>query len=85
MTTDPAILKKIYDIRLADLEKSKYEIHEELKRQGIKVAHNVIQKVINRNQSLHNIQSTKLASKRRMQIARIKAARELRDKEICLS
>jgi len=82
MTTDPAILKKIYDIRLADLEKSKYEIHEELKRQGIKVAHNVIQKVINRNQSLHNIQSTKLASKRRMQIARIKAARELRDKEI---
>lgn len=82
MTTDPIILKRIYAIRLADLEKSKYEIHEELARAGINVAHNVIQKVINRNPDLHNIQATKLASKRRMQITRVKAAVELRDKEI---
>src|SRR3989344_5079613 len=31
MTTDPKILQKIYAIRLNDPEKSKYEIHEELR------------------------------------------------------
>lgn len=65
MTTSPAIIQKISDIRLADLEKSKYEIHEELLRLGIKVAHNVIQKVINRNPKLHNIQSANQASRRK--------------------
>lgn len=79
MTTHPDILRKIYEIRKADLEKSKYEIHEELSRQGIRVAHNVIQKVINRNPELHNVQAVKLATRRRQQIARIKAARELRE------
>jgi len=82
MTTPTHIIRRIYDIRKADLEKSKYEIHEELIREGIKVAHNVIQKVINRNRELHNLQQAKLATRRKMQIARIKAARELRDREI---
>jgi len=80
MTTDPAILQKIYDIRLVDKEKSKHEINEELKRQGVKVAHNVIQKVINRHYELRNINhKAKVRKYRNYSIARIKAARELRD------
>lgn len=82
MTTPLSVINRIHDIRLGDLEKSKYEIHEELQREGIKVAHNVIQKVINRNPKLHNTISQRLASKRRHQIARIRAARELREKEL---
>jgi len=82
MTTPQSIVNRIHDIRLADLEKSKYEIHEELQREGIKVAHNVIQKVINRNPELHNIQSAKQVSRRRMQIARVRAARELREADL---
>lgn len=81
MTTDPRILQMIYDIRLSDPEKSKYEIHEELKRKGIKVAHNVIQKVINRHYELRNVNHKAGVKKHRnYSIARIKAARELRDK-----
>ena len=34
MTTPLWIQKKIYDIRIADLEKSKYEIQAELKMRG---------------------------------------------------
>jgi len=49
MTTEPRILRLIYDIRLTDLSKSKYEIEEELRRNGIKVSRKVIQKVINRH------------------------------------
>lgn len=82
MTTPQSIINRIHDIRLADLEKSKYEIHEELSRAGIKVAHNVIQKVINRNSELHNVQSTKQATRRKMQIARVRAARELREADL---
>jgi transposase-like protein len=81
MTTDPKILQKIYDIRLADPEKSKYEIHEELVRCGIKVAHNVIQKVINRHYELRNVNhKKKVRSHKRRSIARIKASKELRNK-----
>lgn len=81
MTTDPEILQKIYKIRFNDKEKSKYEIREELKRQGIKVAHNVIQKVINRHYELRNVNhKSKLKKHKVYSIARIKAARELRDK-----
>jgi len=82
MTTHPDILKQIYAIREKDLEKSKYEIHEELARAGIKVAHNVIQKVINRHPELHNTQSAKQATRRKLQIARVRAARELREKDL---
>lgn len=81
MTTNPTLLQKIYGIRLADKEKSKYEIHEELKRQGVKVAHNVIQKVINRHYELRNVNHRgQVRKKRKLSIARIKAARKLRDK-----
>lgn len=81
MTTPFWIIQKIYDIRKANLEKSKWEIHEELKRQGVPVAHNVIQKVINRHPELRNLQHKKRITKyRHFAIARIKAAREMREK-----
>ena len=83
MTTPYWILKKIYDIRLNDLEKSKYEIHEELKRERIKISHKVIQKVINRHLELKNTQhKANLRKHRNHFIARIKAAYELKDKDL---
>jgi len=83
MTTPLAIRKRIYDIRLADLEKSKYEIHEELKREGVTISHNVIQKVINRHPELLNTHGIKKRRiHRKLKIARIKAAIELREKEL---
>jgi hypothetical protein len=54
MTIPSWILEKIYDMRLNDLEKSKYEIHEELLRQRVKVCHDTTQKVINRHVELSN-------------------------------
>lgn len=83
MTTPFPILKRIYDLRLSDLEMSKYEIHEELAREGIKVAHNVIQKVINRHPELQNTQHRqRLRKHRNLKIARIKAARELQEESL---
>lgn len=83
MTTNPVTLQKIYDIRLDDPEKSKYEIHEELKREGVVVAHNTIQKVINRHYELRNVNhKVKARSHRKRSIARVKAARKLRDKHL---
>jgi transposase len=81
MTTDPKILTMIYDIRKADKEKSKWEIHEELRRQGIHIAHNVIQKVINRHSELLNTQHIKkIRSHGKSSIARIRASSEMREK-----
>lgn len=83
MSTDSEILKRIYDIRKADTEKSKYQIHEELRREGITVAHNVIQKVINRHKELQNTQYVqKVRAHKKRSIARLKAAVELKDKHI---
>lgn len=83
MTTDKALLKKIYEIRKADKEKSKYQIHEELRREGVRVAHNVIQKVINRHSELQNTQHVrKMQSHKNRSIARTKASVELKDKHL---
>ena len=83
MTTDPAILARIYDIRRLDPEKSKWEIHEELRRQGVLVAHNVIGKVIRRHPELANTQHIKrLRKHRNFSIARVRASRELRHKDL---
>ncbi len=83
MTTEPRILKLIYDIRLADLSKSKYEIEEELKRAGVKVSRKVIQKVINRHFELRNDEhKIRLRKSRNHKIARIKAAWEIREKDL---
>lgn len=83
MTTSPRVLKLIYDIRLADLSKSKYEIEEELKRAGIKVSRKVIQKVINRHFELRNDEhKARIKKSRNHKIARIKASVELREKNL---
>ena len=83
MTTPLWIQKKIYDIRLADLEKSKYEIQAELKTEGIVIGRKCIQKVINRNSELRNLQHAKRVRKHHnYKVARIKAAIELREKEL---
>ena len=83
MTTPLVIQKRIYDIRLKDPEKSKYEIQAELKREGTVVGQTAIQKVINRYKELKNIQHRKRVRKHRnYKIARIKAAKELREKSL---
>ena len=55
MTTPLWIQKRIFNIRITDLEKSKYEIQAELKDEGIIVGRKCIQKVINRNPELKNV------------------------------
>ena len=83
MTTPLWIQKKVYEIRIADKEKSKYEIQEELKREGIRVGQTAIQKVINRHRELKNTQHNRaVKSHKKRSIARIKASRELRDKAV---
>jgi transposase InsO family protein len=83
MTTDTSIQKRIYDIRLKDPEKSKYEIQEELRRVGISVGQTAIQKVINRHKELKNTQHKRRVNKHRnYKIARIKAVKELREKSL---
>lgn len=83
MTTPLWVQKKIYDVRIADLEKSKYEIQAELRDEGIIVGRKCIQKVINRNSELRNLQHAKRVRKHHnYKIARIKAVIELREKEL---
>lgn len=81
MTTPAWLQKRIYDIRLADKEKSKYEIQAELKDAGIVVGRKCIQKVINRHPELHNTQyRKKVQARKRRHITRMKAEVVLRDK-----
>jgi len=83
MTTPQWIQKRIYDLRKEDLEKSKWEIQAALRDQDIFVGRNQIQKVINRHPELLNAQHKKRMRKHRNKsIARIKAARELREKAL---
>jgi len=83
MTTPIWLQKRIYDIRSADLEKSKYEIQAELRDEGIMVGRKCIQKIINRHVELLNTQHIKRVKKHRnYAIARVKAAIELREKEL---
>lgn len=81
MTTPVWVQEAIYQIRKIDTEKSKYEIQEELRREGITVGQTAIQKVINRHSELQNIQHKKrLQRHKNHAIARVKASRELREK-----
>lgn len=83
MTTDQKVIDRIKSIREENVEKSKYEIQAELKDEGIVCGTTTIQKVINRNKELLNIQHHKKVSKHRnYKIARIKAAIELREKDL---
>lgn len=81
MTTPDWIQKKIYAIRKHDVEKSKYEIQEELKRQGIAAGQTAIQKVINRHPELVNTQHrVRVRNHKARSIARLKAEATMRDK-----
>ncbi len=60
-----AVQKRIYDIRLQDPEKSKYEIQEELRREGIFSGQSAIQNFINRHKELLNTQHHKRIKKHR--------------------
>ena len=75
--------KRIYEIRFQDSEKSKYEIQEELKREGILCGQSAIQNYINKHKELFNMQHRKKVRRHRnYKIARIKAAIELREKDL---
>jgi len=82
MTTLQWIQKRIYDIRLADLEKSKYEIQAELRDERIIIGRKCIEKVIKRHKELHNTQHVKKVRSRHQMIQRVKATRELREKSL---
>ena len=83
MTTSLIHIQKVIQIRRDDPEKSKYEIQEELKREGIKMGTSTVQKIINRHQGLllNSLHCRKQKLHRKLAIARIKAAKELREKE----
>lgn len=83
MTTPQAVIDRIKTIRAADVEKSKYEIQAELKDEGIRIGYNTIQKVINRCPELLNTQHRKKMKKHKnYAIARMRAAKELRERAI---
>ena len=78
-----SVKKRIYEIRVQDPEKSKYEIQEELKREGICSGQSAIQNFINKHKELSNTQHhRKIRKHRRLKIARVKAAKELREKDL---
>ncbi len=84
MTTPIFIQDLICTIRSNDPEKSKYEIQAELRDlYGVRISYNTVQKVINRHPELLIINvnhSKSLKKHNNHSIARIKAARELKDK-----
>lgn len=83
MTTPLWIQKRIYDARLNDPEKSKYEIQAELKDERVFVGQSTIQHVINCHPELRNIQHRKRIRRHRIfKIARVKAVLELREKSL---
>lgn len=83
MTTPAWIRDKIYDIRKNDPEKSKYEIQKELLELGIHAGQTAIGKIIRRHLELQNLMHKKKIQKHRNYATpRIKAAKELREKEL---
>jgi transposase InsO family protein len=84
MTTSKEVVNLICKVREDDLEKSKYEIQAELKDlYGVSIGYNTIQKVINRNPRLQNIfYKKKLRVHRKLKIARLRAAKELKEKNL---
>lgn len=83
MTTSKTVIARIQSIREKDLEKSKYEIQAELRDEGVRCGTTTIQKVINRTPELLNIQHhRKVRKHRNYKIARIKAVKELREKDL---
>jgi len=81
-TTSINVINRIVTIRKLDPEKSKYEIREELRREGIFIGTSTIQRILNRYFTLANSQHIKkLRSHNKQAITRIKAAREMQEKE----
>jgi len=82
MITPKEVINLICQIRKNDVEKSKYEIQAELKHEhSISIGYNTIQKVINRHPELTNAyHKKKLKMHRRFKIARLRAAKELKEK-----
>lgn len=81
MTTPQDVVARVIAIRKADCEKSKYEIGEELRREGLKLGTSTIQKIIKRHPELSNTQHRKrIKSHFKRAIARIRASRELKEK-----
>lgn len=84
MTTSKKVVNLVITIRGNDLEKSKYEIQAELKDlHGVSIGYNTIQKIINRNPKLLNtFHKKRLKAHRKLKIARIRAAKELKEKNL---
>lgn len=84
MTTPKELIDLIIAIRSDDLEKSKYEIQAELKdKHGVSIGYNTIQKIINKYPELTNtLHKRKLKAHRKLKIARIRAAKELKEKNL---
>lgn len=77
MTTDKSIIDRVIRIRKNDMEKSKYEIQEELKRLDIHIGTSTIQKIINRKRLLNTQHIQKIRRKRlNSKIHRIKAPKQ---------
>lgn len=84
MTTPKEVIDLIITIRGEDLEKSKYEIQAELKDlHGVSIGYNTIQKIINKYPELTNtFHKKKIKTHRKLKIARIRAAKELKEKNL---
>lgn len=84
MTIPQYVINLVIKLRSEDLEKSKYEIQAELKdKYDVSIGYNTIQKIINRDPRLLNNQYRKrLKAHRKLKIARIKAAYELKEKSL---
>jgi transposase InsO family protein len=81
MTTPQEVINRVIAVRKDDLEKSKYEIKEELGREGLKLGTSTIQKIINRHLGLDNTQHRKKVKSRvRRTIARLRAIKELKER-----
>jgi transposase InsO family protein len=75
------VIQRVIEIRKSDLEKSKYEIAEQLRREGTSLSPSSIQRLINRHSQLLNTQHTKRIRRRKhLSIKRKKAAKELRER-----
>lgn len=76
----------IVNVRKADVEKSKYEISEELKRMGIFLSPSTVQKIINRKakfypELLNTYYRKRVKRYKNHSIARIRADRSLKEKD----
>lgn len=83
MQVSEYIRSRIYAIRKDDPEKSKYEIQTELRSEGVFIGQSAIQKIVSGYPELLNTQHRKRVKRHRnFKIARIKAAIELREKDL---